>query len=503
MESVSTGAKTHTLINPGVPLPASTQVVTPFTPGSVSMHRRRTLLLVGLALADLICALGAVILAGQWVGATSNAVMIAPLVVIAFLAARRMYDWNRLFWGANDFSGIASVVTHALVAVLAVGYLFQLPDIVSPVWLLAYGTAAVTLVSGGRLFFRLVVGRLHSVGVLAKRTLIVGDNTEAQLLLKRMKRGVGLEPVGYIGRDQHPREKLGDLPYLGPIRKIDRILERSNVDAVLVAASSLTYLQVKDIMRATRGHVTDVHIAAGLYEIIPNRVLVKEVAGMPMTTVRPVSFGLGSALVKRSFDLVVSSILVLMLSPLFLLVAALIATSSRGGVFFRQDRVGKNGKIFKMLKFRSMAADSDDRVHQEMVKAAAEANKLLGDDEEEVIQLHKPEDDPRITGIGRWLRKYSIDELPQLLNVIKGEMSLVGPRPVPSYEPEVWDDWMNKRLLVTPGMSGLWQVSGRSQLSYYEMIKLDLYYIENWSLLLDLSILVRTIPAVLTSRGAV
>ena len=208
-----------------------------------------------------------------------------------------------------------------------------------------------------------------------------------------------------------------------------------------------------------------------------------------------------SGVLKRGFDIVAASLMAVVLLPLYLAIAFLVKSSSPGPVLFIQERLGRHGRPFKFYKFRSMRHDADDSIHRQFA-----AMFINGDDDGCHARnggkaVYKLEQDPRVTGIGRWLRRTSLDELPQLLNIIKGDMSLVGPRPPISYEIENYQPWHLERLKVIPGLTGLWQVSGRSQVSFDEMVHLDLHYINHWSLLLDLKIILRTVPVVFHGTG--
>jgi len=205
--------------------------------------------------------------------------------------------------------------------------------------------------------------------------------------------------------------------------------------------------------------------------------------------------------VKRSLDLSVAALALTLLAPVWLIIALLIKLDSRGAVFYRQERVGMDGRVFLFLKFRTMRADADDRAHREYQRKLimGQPDTNLGDERRPVYKLHT---DPRVTRVGRVLRRLSLDELPQLLNVLRGDMSIVGPRPPIPYEVEAYELWHRKRLDMKPGLTGLWQVSGRNRLSFDEMVKLDLFYIENWSLLLDLKIILRTLPVMLRGDDA-
>jgi exopolysaccharide biosynthesis polyprenyl glycosylphosphotransferase len=216
----------------------------------------------------------------------------------------------------------------------------------------------------------------------------------------------------------------------------------------------------------------------------------RPVAGLPLLHVEQPQAGKAGGLSKRSFDVVMSMIALVLLAPLFVAVALVVKLQDGGPVFFRQARVGRDGKVFRMLKFRSMVLDAEERL--------AEVRAL--NDFEGV--LFKIKEDPRMTRAGRWMRRYSVDELPQLLNVLRGEMSLVGPRPPLSSEVDRYADDAHRRLLVRPGLTGLWQVSGRSSLSWDESVRLDLYYVDNWSMTADLVIIAKTVRAVLSKNGA-
>jgi exopolysaccharide biosynthesis polyprenyl glycosylphosphotransferase len=233
-------------------------------------------------------------------------------------------------------------------------------------------------------------------------------------------------------------------------------------------------------------------MAPSLTDIAGPRIHARPVAGLPLVHVETPRYEGVDRFLKRAFDIVVSSGLLLALSVPLLVVALLIVTTSKGGVLFAHERIGKRGRPFKMLKFRSMVADADARL-----------NSLLQAQGTDDRPLFKVTNDPRITPIGAVLRRYSIDEIPQLINVLRGEMSLVGPRPQVAKEVALYDNAAARRLFVEPGMTGLWQVSGRSNLDWDESVRLDLFYVENWSLTADLSIMARTVGAVLAKDGAV
>ncbi|MDQ0100641.1 exopolysaccharide biosynthesis polyprenyl glycosylphosphotransferase [Paenarthrobacter nicotinovorans] len=233
-------------------------------------------------------------------------------------------------------------------------------------------------------------------------------------------------------------------------------------------------------------------LAPALTDVAGPRIHTQPVAGLPLIHVSTPKLTGGKKVAKRTFDIVLAGSLLVMLAPLFVVLALLVRITSPGPVFYRQARVGLRGTTFHMMKFRSMRVNADSEL-EALLKAQGSDSR----------PLFKVENDPRITPLGRVLRKYSLDELPQLLNVLGGSMSLVGPRPQRDGEVALYDDAAHRRLYVSPGMSGLWQVSGRSNLSWEESIRLDLYYVENWSLMGDVIILFRTFKAVFVSTGAV
>jgi exopolysaccharide biosynthesis polyprenyl glycosylphosphotransferase len=267
-------------------------------------------------------------------------------------------------------------------------------------------------------------------------------------------------------------------------------VSEQSVDTVIIVASAFDYPVIQRMIKELRDMSVTIHLSSALSEVLSSRVLMQEVGGIPLISLKGVSLSSGRLREKRVFDVLGASLILLAIMPLFLVLAALIKLTSRGPLFYKQDRIGRDGKPFKMYKFRSMVADADRQL-----EALRSANEADG-------PLFKIRDDPRITPVGRWIRKFSLDEFPQLINVLRGEMSLVGPRPPLPGETAQYSsrDW--RRLEVVPGMTGLWQVSGRCELTFSDMVRLDVFYIDNWSIGLDLSLLLRTPATVLSARGA-
>ena len=262
------------------------------------------------------------------------------------------------------------------------------------------------------------------------------------------------------------------------------------IDEVLIADPDFPQDQAVELVELCHQHGVRVRVAPSTMEILMDRVEFIPGQTVPLFELKPPVFEGIDFVVKRTFDIVVAAGLVLFLSPLLLFAAVTIRLSSPGPVIYRSMRPGIGGAPFECFKFRTMYADADarqDELERENEKGGA---------------IFKMRNDPRVTRIGRFLRRWSVDELPQLFNVLRGDMSLVGPRPLPERDYARLEDWHRKRYLVLPGMTGLWQVSGRSELDFDELVRLDFLYLERWSVFLDLSILLKTIPAVLRARGA-
>jgi exopolysaccharide biosynthesis polyprenyl glycosylphosphotransferase len=281
------------------------------------------------------------------------------------------------------------------------------------------------------------------------------------------------------------------VPVLGTVAETRRLCDEHGADTVLVARGGYqTSRELRRIAWELEGSDIDMVVVPSLTDVAGPRIHMRPVAGLPLLHVEQPQSGEAGGLSKRLFDLVGASLALLVLSPLMVAVAVLIRLEDKGPVFFRQPRIGRDNETFGCYKFRSMFVDSE-RLEQQLREEAGHSGALW-----------KMEKDPRITRIGAFIRRYSIDELPQLLNVVRGDMSLVGPRPQQAWEVATYTEWEGRRLRVRPGMTGLWQVSGRSQLSFDEAIRLDLYYVDNWSMTTDVVIIIKTVRAVLGKTGA-
>lgn len=413
---------------------------------------------------------------------------------VASLSLERLYDLDRLFWGFGESARVLRGLTVGLAVLVLITYVLRVPGL-SRAWTLMAWTFSVASVMGGRLAIQSAVRTLRSRGRMLRPTLIVGSNREAADLARMVPkdRGSGFDVVGCVSSAEGSgMSSFGGRPIrcLGSAEELREAVEKLGIESVIIASSAFDHDVVSRMIHELRGAPLDMHVSSGLFEVLRSRVIVREVAGIPLITVKGVSLSRGALLFKRVFDVAVASTLILLGVPLWAMLIALIRFTSRGPVFYRQQRIGQGGVGFTMLKFRSMYVDAEERQAELTVRNGATG------------PLFKVRRDPRVTPLGRWMRKLSIDELPQLLNVLKGEMSLIGPRPPLPHEVESYTDLHWRRLSVAPGMTGLWQVSGRSDLSFEEMVRLDLFYIGNWSVALDLFLLARTVPAVVSGRGA-
>ena len=330
---------------------------------------------------------------------------------------------------------------------------------------------------------------LHLLGV-RRRAIVVGEGEHLDHLLGTIgsaRGGIEYEFVGVVSGAADDRRGL---PHLGEIESLRTVLGAHPADELIVTDSDYSERQLFQIVELAHRSGVKVRIAPKTTELLVQRGEYVPGQGVPLFELRPPVLAGTDWMVKRSFDLLVSSLIVVGGLPLWLLIAAAIKLDSRGPVFYRDRRVGLGGREFEMFKFRTM------------IVGAAERQSELERRNEAEGALFKIRDDPRVTRVGALLRRFSIDELPNVLNVLRGEMSLVGPRPLPLRDYALLEVWHRKRSDVLPGMTGLWQISGRSDLCFDDLVRLDFYYLENWSIWLDISILTKTLPAVLARRGA-
>lgn len=421
----------------------------------------------------------------------------AVLVLIWFVALwlTRCYDDKVIGYGAEEYRRVVSA-SFRLAATVAIALYLAGVGVSRGFLAISFATGTVALASVRFLANKRLHRARRTGRGWSRRVLAVGDAAHVLELVAQLERGkyTGYRVVGACIPDAlwAPQpQRLGDVPVVGSFRTILDSAARIGADTVAVTASGeLTAGRLRRLGWQLEGTDIDLVVAPALTDVAGPRIHTKPVAGLPLIHVEAPEFQGGRKVVKELVDRLVAAVALLLVAPLCLVIALLIKLDSRGPVLFRQVRVGRHGREFNVLKFRTMQV------------GAHKMRDLLADRNEHDGLLFKIRDDPRVTGVGRWLRKWSLDELPQLVNVLAGQMSLVGPRPPLPEEVERYDGDVARRLLVKPGITGLWQVSGRSDLSWEDGIRLDLFYVENWSLAADLVILWKTIGAVVLRRGA-
>ena len=390
---------------------------------------------------------------------------------------------------ADDIPGLILLATLAtwlgLLVVNALGLAHPRLVVAATFWCLA-----IVLVTAARASARWLVQRKIRA---REATLIVGSGQVAQRVVSKLaeRPQYGLDVVGFVDDDPHQLED--GPPHLGGTRRLEQIVQAYGVERVIVAFSRLPGAAQVELLRRCAALNVRTEIVPRLFEVIGSRSQVHDLEGLPLVSLRPARLSVTARFLKRGLDVSVAGAGLVLLGPFLAVTALAIKLESPGPVFFRQERMGAGGRRFRIYKFRSMYADADERKHE-----VAHLNKHR----EQGPVMFKVAGDPRMTRTGRFLRRWSIDELPQLINVVRGEMSLVGPRPLILDEDENVRGHHRRRLPLTPGITGLWQVLGRSDIPFAEMVTLDYLYVTNWSLWLDLKLLARTIPAIISKRGA-
>jgi exopolysaccharide biosynthesis polyprenyl glycosylphosphotransferase len=343
---------------------------------------------------------------------------------------------------------------------------------------------ALIYVSAFRWLFEKITGAILRMGGYHRNAILVGTGSHIEAVAHALK-GSEIHPIGFISLLPRPDNGLKNL---GSLDDIERHFE--SVDEVLITDPDFPQERALALIDTCHRHGIRVRVAPSTMEILMDRVEFVPGQTLPLFELKPPVFDGIDFVLKRTFDAVGATLLLVLLSPFLLVFAVLVKLTSRGPVLYRSKRPGIGGRTFDCFKFRTMYQNAEE------LQPELEPHNEVGG------AIFKMREDPRVTPIGRFLRRWSFDELPQLWNVLRGQMSLVGPRPLPMRDYERLEDWHRKRYLVLPGMTGLWQVSGRSELDFDELVRLDFLYLERWSIFLDLSILLKTIPAVIRARGA-
>ncbi len=409
-----------------------------------------------------------------------------------FLRLFGAYDPRRLSGFVDEGRAVLLGTMAGMLALASFFYLFNV-EFRSRILFTYFIAIDLALLLNYRLAARYIVRSLIAGGYTARRVVLVGATKVGRELayIIRSQPWCGLVVVGFVDDDPILEQvDVEGFQLLGDTNQLPHLIASHSVDDVIVALSSRDHEKIAEIVLSLQTHPVRVRVVPDLFEMVSVRAQVEDFWGVPLIGLRdPVITGFDRAF-KRAFDLIISSILLLLLGPVMLLIAQAIKLDSHGPALFRQRRVGENGRLFWMYKFRTMV-DGADKLIPTLEEKGVYANGV-----------YKVKEDPRVTRVGHVLRRMSADELPQLFNVLRGEMSLVGPRPEQPWIVDRYEPWQRKRLSVMPGMTGWWQVNGRSDRPMFLNTEYDLYYIQNYSPILDLVILWKTIWVVLKGKGA-
>lgn len=447
--------------------------------------------------------LGPAIQARDQLGFQAYLPLVVPLVVFMLTTlwakgAYRMRMGNEMQDDITSTLSAATITVATIVVLTAMLHQYQYSrGVIIYLWL-----ALIVLLVLGRWVYRLVMAALFRRGIGVRRLLIVGATETGKMIMQGVagRRDLGYELVGFVHtraetppgtlRQSAASADFGRFRNLGFAADVPSIVDQERIDEVIIALPASAHQDILPILQHCEAGGIGFKIVPDTFELSLGRVQVDDLAGIPVLDVREQPLHRLKLAVKQGTDVVLAFALGIVFLPVLLLTALAIRLDSAGPIIIIQERVGQNGRLFRCYKFRSMCRGSE-----EMLSEMHPFNEADG-------PLYKSRNDPRRTRVGRFIRRHSIDEMPQLWNVVRREMSLVGPRPALPHEVTEYEPWQRRRLQSRPGITGMWQVSGRSDLSFDEMVMLDIYYIENWSLILDLKILLRTVAAMITGRGA-
>jgi len=418
--------------------------------------------------------------------------MLIPIWLIALLVYD-LYDRNILLGGTAEYSRVFHVSILGLIATLLIDFLVMGLDLARG-WLLMAMVFTFLFVTLGRFWLRRGVYSLRRRGFFTSNALIVGANEEGFVMAEQLSKWQtsGLNLLGFVDDKMDVGEKAtANLTNLGKFSQLEEIINQYKVEELVLAAGELPHDILVDVFKEYgTGTEVNIKLSSGLFGIITNGLEVTQMAFVPLIRVNKMRFTRIENLLKLCLDYAISFSILLLGWPLFAAIALAVKFDSPGGIIHKRTVMGLNGNKFQAYKFRTMYENGDEILEQ------------YPDLKEELAQTHKLKEDPRVTRVGNLLRKSSLDELPQLFNVIKRDMSLVGPRMISPQEMEHFGKWGMNLLTVKPGLTGLWQVSGRSDTTYDERVQLDMYYIRNWTIWSDIFLLWKTIPAVIKRSGA-
>lgn len=416
---------------------------------------------------------------------------ITPSWLLIF-AVFGLYDQKNVFSGMDEYTRVFNACTFGMMFIIVLTFLY--PTLfVARGWVVLSWLLVSACVGLERFGFRRIIHQLRLNGYFVKRTIIVGANEEGKAIAQQFQSNpkAGISIIGFIDdKFSTDSEPIARIPALGPTESINKLIDQHRAHEVIIASTALAREKLLSLFQTLDSLDVPARMSSGLYEILTTGVQVQQVGNVPLLSVNKVRLTGGEVTLKRMLDFAGATAAIMMFLPIMVALAIAIKIDSSGPIIYRRRVVGVGGKLFDAFKFRTMVTDAD--------KVLAQNSALR----KEFEQNHKLKDDPRVTRVGRFIRRTSLDELPQLFNVLLGQMSLVGPRMITSPERAYYGKWSMNLFTVKPGMTGLWQVSGRSNVSYEERVRLDMHYIRNYSIWLDIYLLWLTIPAVLQRRGA-
>lgn len=420
--------------------------------------------------------------------------LLVPTWLLIF-AIYGLYTPRYLFGGTREYARVVNACAVGVMAMIVLSFMYRgVEQPISRGWLLIYFSLSVFTIISYRFASRRLIYRLRQRGLFLKRSLIVGANQEGQVMAEQFRSvpTAGVHVVGFVDDTLTRGTVVNGLPVFGNSKSLKTLVEEREIDELIVAPTSLSREAFLDIYRtfSSNGSGVEVKLSPGLFEILTTGATVQEVGSVPLVSLNRLRITGIDAFLKSALDYVGAAVGLILLLPFLLLIALLVKLDSPGPALYRRRVLGVGGQTFEAFKFRTMRVDADEYLEQHPELA------------EELEHNGKLKNDPRVTRLGKFLRKASIDELPQVINVLKGQMSLVGPRMISTPEWAQFGKWKHNLLTVKPGITGLWQVSGRSELSYEDRVRLDMHYIRNYTVWLDMRILFNTFGAVLRGRGA-
>jgi len=427
-------------------------------------------------------------------------IVLYSLVWIVIFQHFNLYKLNLFMAFGEQLIAIVKSLLYGLIGLVLITFVFKRLDFVDSRLVIAIFvvTSSIAIFTFRILIFRKLFALASQKKILHRKVLIIGKDRTAKMVAAQISfdSSHGFDVVGFVN-DELPRGErvFEDIYNVGTLGELPRLVKDLDIDELIIAESDVTHQSLLEIIDRAQESKANVRLVSELYNIIPEKVLLEKYLGIPIVKMPQNNENVLFNVYKRVFDVALTMLGMVVLAIPFAIIALLIKLTSKGPVLYKHTRIGKDCKPFEFYKFRTMYTGSDDTMHRDFVNEFIQANG------ERRQTVHKITDDPRVTRVGRFLRKTSLDELPQLFNVLRGEMSLVGPRPCLPYELEQYKEWHRRRLAVIPGCTGLWQVAGRSAVDFNDMVILDLFYIDNMSPLFDLRIIFRTLPVMLLAKG--